>query len=161
VLGQTDSGDNLRPQLLYWKEALYSPSKKLSYRQLSPDVATYWAAYDLYKLLPPYHPHSAEFFLREALRAALGDAAPKQKCTLLQFCSALRHELMPGSLWPNAVSDERLTLLDAIHGVAGSHIGVETVPQRTGVPAEAHVPREELAVWVFRDLQAQHLASGS
>lgn len=161
ALRQTDSGDNLKAKLLYWKEALYSATKKTSYRRLSADAATYWAAHDLQQQLPLYHPTSVEFFLGEGLRMALGDAAVCEEATLQQFSSALRDELAPGALWPTAVANsERLTLLEAVHGVAGGHIRPEDVAQRTGIPADTRVPREELTVWLLRDLQAHRLAGG-
>ena len=59
------AADNMRAEVLYWKEALFSPSKKVSYRQLSPDGAVYWAAQDLHLRVPRFHPLSIEFFLRE------------------------------------------------------------------------------------------------
>jgi GTPase-associated system helical domain len=94
------SGNNLRADLLYWKETLYSPAKKVSCRRLSPDAAaTYWVAYDLHKQMTPLHPIRVEFFLRETLGAALGNNAAIEPVALEQFCCALGSELAPDGSW--------------------------------------------------------------
>ena len=157
ALGQVGFSDNLRAHLLYWKEALYSPAKIISYRHLSPDAAVYWTAHDLHRQIPSFHPHSVEFFLRETLRAALGDALAGEELTIEQFCAVLSRELTPGGPMPRVVDDERLTLLAATESVTGQHFAADKVADRMGVPVDAQVPREEFAVWLFRDLQARRL----
>jgi hypothetical protein len=72
--------DNLRAKILYWKEALFSPTKKMGYRQMSNDGVIYWAAYDLHRSVPSFHPLSVEYFLvsfadSEGIRHAVEVAA--------------------------------------------------------------------------------------
>jgi hypothetical protein len=157
------SGNNLRADLLYWKETLYSPAKKVSCRRLSPDAAaTYWVAYDLHKQMTPLHPIRVEFFLRETLGAALGNNAAIEPVALEQFCCALGSELAPDGSWPPPSDDERLALLDAVYGIAEKKIETQEVARCIGIPAISRIPREELAaVLLFRELQARRLTEPS
>lgn len=57
-----------RTNLLWWKEALYSPSAHASYLDLPPFQASALMALDLHQQVPTYSPASVSAFLREAIR---------------------------------------------------------------------------------------------
>ncbi|QXH52224.1 hypothetical protein KSS94_03540 [Pseudomonas fakonensis] len=57
-----------RTNLLWWKEALYSPSAHASYLDLPPFEASALMALDLHEQVPTYSPASVSAFLREAIR---------------------------------------------------------------------------------------------
>jgi hypothetical protein len=157
-LGSALSGNQFehrRADLLYWKESLYSPSRRTGYRSMQDDEAAYRMAVDLHAQVPALHPHSVEYFLRETLRDALGDGRATGLRNLGSFCEALKRgdELARGNLNP----DERLLLVEAIGGAAGHGLPIGDLLRRVGVDAEREVALEELAVWVFRDLQVRRL----
>ena len=60
-------GLELRSRLLWWKEAFYSPSARLSYRDLTAEIAAPLMAYDYQAPLPALTPVSVVAFLRETL----------------------------------------------------------------------------------------------
>ena len=62
------AGLQRRTNLLWWKEALYSPSAHASYLDLSQFEASALMALDLHKQVPTYSPASVSAFLREAIR---------------------------------------------------------------------------------------------
>lgn len=62
------AGLQRRTNLLWWKEALYSPSAHASYLDLSPFEASALMALDLHEQVPTYSPASVSAFLREAIR---------------------------------------------------------------------------------------------
>ncbi|WP_286916260.1 MULTISPECIES: GTPase-associated system all-helical protein GASH [Pseudomonas] len=62
------TGLQRRTNLLWWKEALYSPSAHASYLELPPFEASALMALDLHKQVPTYSPASVSAFLREAIR---------------------------------------------------------------------------------------------
>ncbi|HEY6642204.1 GTPase-associated system all-helical protein GASH [Povalibacter sp.] len=62
------AGLERRTNLLWWKEALYSPSAHASYLDLPPFEASALMALDLHEQVPTYSPASVSAFLREAIR---------------------------------------------------------------------------------------------
>jgi len=154
------TSDNLRADILYWKEALFSPIRRVSYRQISPDSAVYWAARDLHCRVPRFHPQSVECFLRETIRAALGDTEAKTELTLEQFCNGVAQDSESISNTRDVALGQRLTLLEAVEGSATKRLDAHAASVQTGIPAQTVVPRDELAVWLFRDFQVWRLAGG-
>jgi len=62
------AGLQRRTNLLWWKEALYSPSAHTSYLDLPPFEAAALMALDLHEQVPTYSPASVSAFLREGIR---------------------------------------------------------------------------------------------
>ncbi len=62
------AGLQRRTNLLWWKEALYSPSAHASYLDLPLFEAAALMALDLHEQVPKYSPASVSAFLREAIR---------------------------------------------------------------------------------------------
>lgn len=150
-----------RTRLLWWKEALYSPTCKCSYRSLAAPVAALWMAYDLYGEVPPYCPQSVDFFLRETVRAVLGSEA--EPITLSAFCAVLQENiersLIPPLLRAKIGEAKRESLLDLVrHALFGSPMTDTDVRSRLGIDAQTPMSLVDLAVWLFHDLQAQRLA---
>jgi hypothetical protein len=159
LLGVTS--ENLRADILYWKEALFSPSKKVSYRHLSYDGVAYWAAQDLHRRVPRFHPLSVEFFLRETVRSAIGDKEAKKKLTLEQFSGGAATDIESGLVGaPGIHGRHRLTPLDAVEAFASKKLDARDASVRTGIPSQTAIQRDELAVLLFRDFQVRRLAGG-
>lgn len=156
----------LRTELLWWRQALYSPSLGQSYRAFAPEVRTLALAVDLAKLTGPFHPTGMEYFLREAVRAALG-VAPEgdvPTITLAQFLANVR----------NAESDlESLRSPDPQTAEAPRHrpllalaLAAPTSPEADvpivvalGLSDTITLPLSEIAIWLYREALALSLAS--
>jgi GTPase-associated system helical domain len=149
---------NIRAEILYWKEALYSSARKRSYRRIAVDSAAYWAASDLHDRVPNFHPERVEFFLRETVRASFGDAEAEKALTIEQFCNGIAQETESITCTDDPSTNQRLTLLQAAQGAGTKRLNARTASVQTGIPAKTAIPREELAVWLFRDFQASRLA---
>lgn len=67
------AGLQRRTNLLWWKEALYSPSVHESYLDLPAFEAAALMALDLHEQVPTYSPASVSAFLKEAIRCLPGD----------------------------------------------------------------------------------------
>ncbi|MGO9256335.1 MAG: GTPase-associated system all-helical protein GASH [Bryobacteraceae bacterium] len=152
--------DNHSAEILYWKESLFSPARSTSYRRMSADAAVYWAAWDLLNLVPRLHPVSVEYFLRETIRTAIGQDEATSELTSVDFCQALARTPESIGLWHEIIPGQRLTLLDAVQASATGQMDVQTAAGRTGLPHKSLIPREELAVWLFRDMQVSRLVGG-
>ncbi|HYT22579.1 MAG TPA: GTPase-associated system all-helical protein GASH [Candidatus Polarisedimenticolia bacterium] len=155
------ASETLRADILYWKEALFSPSKKVSYRHLSHDGVIYWAARDLHLKVPQFHPLSVEFFLRETVRSAIGDKEAKTKLTVEQFSNGAVADIESGLLGaPDVHARHRLTPLEAVEAFASKKLDAHDASVRTGIPSQTAIQRDELAVLLFRDFQVRRLAGG-
>ena len=56
-----------RAGLLWWKETLFSPSARKSYRDMSAHAAALLMAFDIYQQIPTFSPFSVTAFLRETV----------------------------------------------------------------------------------------------
>ena len=63
------AGLQRRTNLIWWKQALFSPSTKKSYRSFEPTIAAALMALDLYRQIPMFSPASVSAFLEEAVRS--------------------------------------------------------------------------------------------
>ena len=85
-IASTARGLEMRSRLLWWKEALVSPSAQISYRDIDRKAAPGLMAYDYQAVLPSLAPVSVSAFLREAIRTLLPD---EESLTVLEWISVL------------------------------------------------------------------------
>jgi len=69
AVSSATAGLQRRTNLLWWKEALFSPSTRTSYRDMSSPVAATLMAFDMHRQVPTLSPASVAAFLREAVIA--------------------------------------------------------------------------------------------
>jgi GTPase-associated system helical domain len=68
AVSRATAGLERRTNLLWWKEALYSPSARVSYRRLPAFEAAALMAVDLFHQVPAFSPASVSAFLSEAIQ---------------------------------------------------------------------------------------------
>ena len=156
------TGGMTRTNLLWWKEALYSPLLHMGYRSLDPTSVVVALAQDFHNQMFSYHPQSAEFFLREVVHDVLGDNSTA--ITVLQ----LGEQIIVASEENNDIarllsgwstrSSPTLSLLQFIKDLAARKALPTEVTMRVGIPADTLVSNDEIAVWLFREMQAWRLA---
>jgi hypothetical protein len=158
VSGAT-AGLQRRTHLLWWKEALYSPSGRLSYRAAPPSTAAALMAFDLYNQVPTYSPASVTAFLHETvlslpgirrdearpIRDLVGEAIGSEELAPLRATAA---QLVP----PPSGRGPTLGLLG--HGSGQSPLDDGKFRAQIGVPASTLLTYAEWASWLFRELQA-------
>lgn len=154
-----------RVQLLWWKETLYSPTLHRGYRSLDAAAAAAIMAFDLHAAIPAPHPQSVEFLLHETVHelALLNDSAALQSVPLAEWCQQLLSSPNVSTLKTVFGSSEevpgRLSLVRFVRRLlAAEPLAPEQVADRVGI-ANVRIKAEDLAVWIFRDLQAHRLAS--
>jgi len=156
-----------RTELLWWREALFSPSLGRSYRAPGPEVRVLALALDLAKLTGPFHPTSVEHFLREAARAAFGVAANDTipVITLGDFVEHLRNGDADLAVLRGAVGSFPADfpghgpLLSLIFAASVASNGGEPLIGSIGLPGTVELPFSELAVWLYREALALALSS--
>lgn len=150
-----------RSALIWWKEALYSPSLHNGYRQLSPVEVAVSMALDLHRLAPAPSPQSIEYFLRETIHSVF----PKNpKVSISEaLAEARRSKVLSDLLHANALPEapRRVSLLMAIQFARHTKFEDNSVPAWLGVKGDLRQPLAELAVWLFRDAQAISLTLNS
>ncbi len=77
VVSSATAGLQRRTNLIWWKQALYSPSARTGYRDLAPEAAAALMALDLHRQVPTFSPASVSAFLYEAV-LAIPLAGPKR-----------------------------------------------------------------------------------
>ncbi|WP_315751863.1 MULTISPECIES: GTPase-associated system all-helical protein GASH [unclassified Bradyrhizobium] len=153
------AGLQRRANLLWWKEARYSPSAQASYRELSPRSAATLMAFDMHGHVPVYSPASVSAFLFEAViglptidakrsYGILGLVDDAQKDDRL---SSFREQLAKTYARP-AGRTPVLSLVAYPDLLASKK--PEDFRRLTGIPAETELTLPQWSTWVFRELQA-------
>lgn len=162
------AGLQRRTNLLWWKEALYSPSAHASYRDLPPFEASALMALDLHEQVPTYSPASVSAFLQEAIHclpvnddgqngerdvASLVDDA--RKIALMQPFRTLaaKYTTEPVGRGP------MLSLIGHLRN-AGA-IEATTLRALAGVDASTKMTPSEWGTYLFRELQSARAISQS
>jgi len=151
--------------ILWWMQALYSPTLRRSYRDLDVAVAAVTMAHDLMDLDVVPCPESVVHVLGEAVRDAVADhekqhRGPATLASWLQLLGAgdarsvLRSVVGEGS----ALASRAAPLLAVVRAVLHGHTPSRAV---LGELFEAEVTPRQLAMWLFRDLLAERLARSS
>lgn len=150
----------MRLEVLWWSEALYSPTLETGYRDLDLPIAAAAAAVDLVSLVPALAPASVAHVLAEAV---LRTARPKKadsKQPVLSYLDALATAKPNfGRGFPSATNnDGRLPLLALVgEATMGRRVTAEVLRSRAGIEEALGLSAGEFAMWVFADLQAHRL----
>ncbi|UJW77682.1 GTPase-associated system all-helical protein GASH [Rhizobium sp. SL42] len=158
------AGLQRRTQLLWWREALFSPSARTSYRNLPLTVAAAQMAFDLFNDVPLFSPASVSAFLEEAVRRL-----PEANDSKLRLVSDLVTEaqdaetLAPLRAIASSLTGEpegRGPLLALIgHPTHAGARNKEVFQLLTGVPIDSMLGPVEWSAWLFRELQAARAAT--
>jgi hypothetical protein len=158
------AGLQRRTNLLWWREALFSPSIGKSYRTLPPSVAAALMALDLFDAVPLFSPASVSAFLGEAV-LRLGGTADGAKRTVRDLVKEAQDE---AALAPLRTAAAELAAEPAGRGPLLAMIGhpthtgardAESFQRLTGVPADSELDTVAWSGWLFRELQASKAAT--
>ncbi|MDE0458762.1 MAG: GTPase-associated system all-helical protein GASH [Chromatiales bacterium] len=158
VSGAT-AGLQRRTNLLWWKEALFSPSGRMSYRDMAPSDAVALMAFDVHRQIPTFSPASVAAFLREAV-IALPTIDPEEKRPIRELVEKARNAIVLNDLRTEAgklvsAPAGRGSILALIgHPDATPQVDDRRFRDLVGVKADTALPLSEWSVWMFRELQA-------
>ena len=147
-----------RAGLIWWKETLFSEARRRSYRGLNGSETAFLMAYDLHQNVPSFSPQSVEFLLRETVRSAIGAAQqPSDLVAVLSELGLDKNNLRLAELVTADENQGRATLTKFIVLFLSGKVKEADLKKKTGLPANGKIEAEDLAVWIFRDLQARSL----
>lgn len=154
--------EGMQQPILWWKHSLYSPKMHISYRKLSPVVATACMVHDLADMVPRAYPMSVDFVLAETVADLLRNGNQTGFETrsigevLLELTSSEVSEFLRPLIETRSNTTGRGTLIDfveaLIHGVV--HVSDDLYP-RVGCLLETEISLPDFAVWLFRNVQAR------
>lgn len=163
------AGLQRRTNLLWWKEAMYSPSAHASYLDLSPFEASALMALDLHEQVPTYSPASVSAFLKETIRSLSvvqvdQDNGKRDIADLLhdarttEFMRPFR--MLAAQYAPEPIG--RGSLLSLIgHPRDAGVIEATMLRALGGVDASTQMSPSEWGTYLFRELQAARAISES
>ncbi|MCK0548508.1 GTPase-associated system all-helical protein GASH [Pseudomonas syringae] len=161
------AGLQRRTNLLWWKEALYSPSAHASYLDLPPFEASALMALDLHEQVPTYSPASVSAFLREAIRCLPAESEDQGRGER-DFDSLVRDARTTAFMQPfRALAAQyvpapvgRGPLLSLIgHPQNSSAVDATTLRALCGVDASTKMTPSDWGTYLFRELQTARATS--
>lgn len=157
VLFENNERLNLRTNLLWWKEALYSHSQKMSYRQISINAGPIVLANDLAELVPSIYPTAVDYFLKETTCEVYEDSEKSLSEWIdLMLASSGKH-ILQSITTKGEIPAVRVNLLIYLHLVAINIENISNLEKRTGLDPLMMVKLTDLTVYLFHDLQANKL----
>ena len=153
------AGLQRRTNLLWWKEALFSPSARISYRELSPADAAVLMAFDMHQQIPTFSPASVAAFLRETV-VALPTLDGEDKASIRELVEGARDAGVLSQLRTEAAKligtpAGRCSILAIIgHPDAIPRLDDPGFRDRIGVKPDTALTLPDWSVWIFRELQA-------
>lgn len=162
------AGLQRRTNLLWWKEALYSPSAHASYLDLPLFEAAALMALDLHKQVPTYSPASVSAFLREAIRCLPtdNDAPEKGECDVASLIRTARGAAFMQPLREQAAQYApapigRGPLLSLIGHPRDSSVDeAATLHFLCGMDGSTKMTPADWGTYLFRELQSTRATSG-
>ena len=158
------AGLQRRTNLLWWKEALFSPCARMSYRDMSTFDATALMAFDMHRQIPTLSPASVAAFLQEAV-ISLPTIDQEQKTPIRELVEKTRDAGILADLRTEA---GKLVTAPKGRGSVLALIGhPDAVPQiddrrfrdLVGVKPDTALTLPDWSVWIFRELQAARAAT--
>jgi hypothetical protein len=153
------AGLQRRTNLLWWKEALYSNSARVSYRDLPVFIAASLMALDLFEQVPTFSPASVSAFLSEAILQLPTVVSSGDETLLALVTRALdASEMEPlrnaaARLVPAA--EGRRPLLSLLgHANGSASLDASTLHQVSGISPESVFSPPAWGALLYRELQA-------
>lgn len=166
VVSQATAGLQRRTNLLWWKEALFSRSAGMSYREMSTSDAAVLMAFDMYRHIPTFSPLSVAAFLREAVIALptmdRERETPIRELVEMTWHSSVLDELRTEASRLVAAPEGRGSILRLIgHPEVAREIDGGRFRDLVGVQPDTMLTWPDWSVWMLRELQAARAISDS
>ncbi|MCH8034198.1 MAG: hypothetical protein IH950_10660 [Bacteroidetes bacterium] len=149
-----NSSLQMRTQLLWWKEACYSPSIMQSYKGQQNGLLQLILAKDYSSFVPALYPASVDYFLKETHRALLVEDDKKLKMTeILQIIEQSKDKLK--SIYAESTLEEkRLSLFNFIIGFIWNKYKSKQFKKLVGFSVSTEISLSDFTLWLFHDIQS-------
>ena len=151
-IASTTHGVEMRSRLLWWKEALVSPSAHVSYRDIDRKAVPGLMAYDYQAVLPSLAPASVSAFLLETVRTLQSDNEVAALVEWLQALAAVPHaEALRDTIRQITFTDGYRPLVSL---VTLDEPGARSIKERTVFAPDLSLNAGQFALLIFLELQA-------
>ena len=151
-IASTTHGVEIRSRLLWWKEALVSPSARVSYRDIDRKAVPGLMAYDYQTVLPSLAPASVSAFLVETVRTLQPDNEAVPLVEWLQTLAAVPYaEALRNTINEKVFADgfRPLVSLVTLDGP-----GAKSIIERTVFDPNLSLTAGQFGLLIFLELQA-------
>lgn len=153
------AGLQRRTNLLWWKEARFSPSARISYRDLSPADAAALMAFDMHQQIPTFSPASVAAFLRETVVALPtldweDTASIRELIEIARDADILSRLRTEAAMLVGAPAGRCSVLAVIGHPDIMLQLDDTGFRNRIGVKPDTALTLPDWSVWIFRELQA-------
>ena len=148
----------MRTQLLWWKEASYSPSYKISYTKMKDGCLQLLLAYDYSDFIPERYPISVDYFLLETHKGLSAKADKKIKISdFLKMIEELSSDLK--GILPEFTSEkERISFADFINGLIIGKLKAKQFEKYVGISDSVELLLNDITLWLFHDFHSIKLS---
>ena len=151
-IASTTHGVEMRSRLLWWKEALVSPSARVSYRDIDRQAVPGLMAYDYQAVLPSLAPASVSAFLLETVRTLQPDNGAEPLVEWLQALAEEPHaEALREAIREIAFADGYRPLVSL---VILDEPGAKSIKDRTVFAPDLLLTAGQFGLLIFLELQA-------
>lgn len=150
---------HMRTQLLWWKEAGYSPLLKASYQELKDGQLQVLLAYDYSDFIPDMYPVSVDYFLIETHKNLSSNSGNKIKISeFLKLVEQAREDLK-NVIAEFTGDDGRISFANFVQGLVHGKYQVKQFKDFVGVADKTELTLSELTLWLFHDLHSIKLST--
>lgn len=144
----------MRTQLLWWKEASYSPLQKATYKNVKEGQLQVLLAYDYSDFIPEMYPVSVDYFLLEAHKTLTQSGEKKIKISeFLKMVEKSTSDLK--NVVPEIVNDDgRISFANFIQGLVHGKYQKKQFKNFVGVADTTELTLGEITLWLFHDLHS-------
>ncbi|MBN8568068.1 MAG: hypothetical protein J0M18_00435 [Ignavibacteria bacterium] len=148
-----------RSKLLWWKETLYSPSQKRSYRGLEKNLLPALMGFDLNNQVPKITPISVDYLLRDTLYLLIDkqDTPVKFSDYLIQISTENIKSILKPLFNKLNENEGRISVTDFISLLLNGRVNIKDFKLRTGIDEAETITLTDLSVVVLHDSLIQRL----
>lgn len=152
-LSERSKSLQLRSELLWWKEACYSPSTDKSYKEFTDGIISIITANDYSSFIPVIYPKSVDYFLKEMFQGIKNDTGEEVEIEKLIELLNDNSEQLLKILPETNIEAEKVSLLTYILGLIRGKYKSKQFESLLGFQSNVKLSKIDFTVWLFHDFQ--------
>lgn len=147
----------IRTQLLWWREARFSPLLNDTYKSLKEGELEIVLATDYSSFVPSIYPKSVDYFLKETYQSFSNTGDKKSK--ILELLKAVeKHRTFLKKVYDcPEIGESRISLTNFIKGFIHGKFEIKHFKKLVGFTESTELTFSEITVWFFHDLHSEKL----
>ena len=147
----------MRTNLLWWKEACYSPLLKRSYRNMDNGLLQPTLAADYSSFVPAIYPVSTDYFLNEVHNYIVQSENQILQLSELIKLSVANTEKLKTIFAEVNLDGSRISLMQFIKGIVWGKCSASDLSNLLGISDTVELSKADFTLWMFHDLQSSKI----